>query len=290
MNKNKLHQKNLNAYDAARVFQALRTSSSFEFDDLFHTFKNKFPVYDWIEIDLDLDPFVMFCGNDDLVSLAYFWGGKKSYEPLSLDNWISLARDSHTVLDIGAYTGIYSFSAAVANPSSTIYSFEAVKRNYSRLLLNVFANSLVARIKPVNRAVSDEDDKNIQFYQFRGENILGCGASMNKKKGLPVTAEPEICTTISIDTFVSLHNIAPQLIKIDVEGAELKVLQGMHNVLSQYRPSVIVEVMPSTVKDVASFFQQMNYSVSAIDDQNMSINSLGQVEITRVCNLLCTSI
>jgi hypothetical protein len=78
---------------------------------------------------------------------------------------------------------------------------------------------------------------------------------------------------ITLDTFVYSEMISHiDFIKIDVEGAEMKVLQGAKKVLQQLNPVVLIELLDSRLKPagssvgaVYSFFKDMNYVPYNID-------------------------
>jgi FkbM family methyltransferase len=56
---------------------------------------------------------------------------------------------------------------------------------------------------------------------------------------------------LALDDFVKEQGIARDLIKIDVEGAELVALSGMKETVVRHRPAVIVEVTPKKAPEVA---------------------------------------
>ena len=45
-----------------------------------------------------------------------------------------------------------------------------------------------------------------------------------------------------LDDYVKKHCIIPKLIKIDAESAEYQVLKGMHNILSDIKPMLCIEL------------------------------------------------
>ena len=47
--------------------------------------------------------------------------------------------------------------------------------------------------------------------------------------------------TITIDDLVKIHNMEPNFIKLDIEGAEFDALQGSLNVLNLYHPNICIE-------------------------------------------------
>lgn len=57
------------------------------------------------------------------------------------------------------------------------------------------------------------------------------------------------CQRITLDKFVDATECIPDAITIDVEGAELNVLKGAEEILSNYRPKVWVSIHPELMKD-----------------------------------------
>lgn len=249
----------------------------------FHKYKNHFPYFGYIDVEVSGVNLVMFSGGDDLIALTYFWHGPSSYESYSLQIWSELAANSITVLDVGAFSGLYSLVAAAANPQADITAFEPSRRTHGRLLLNIYSNGFSQRITAVVSAVSNEV-KQMNLLQFRGDNILGNGASL-LEKSVPTTDTTEIVKTLVLDTYCANNGISPDLIKIDVEGAEVLVLDGMQSILSESRPKCLVEVTPQTANEVANFFKKHNYELSLIDETAKTTSPLTS-NVNKVCNIL----
>jgi hypothetical protein len=70
-----------------------------------------------------------------------------------------------------------------------------------------------------------------------------------------------------LDVIVKTHNLQRvDLVKIDVEGAELQVLRGMKEIMARYRPKIITELQPgllvnmgASMDEVAAWFRQAGY-------------------------------
>ncbi len=272
------------AEDAAAAFQAsLAPDAPRAIDAAFHQKKNQFPYFGFVDVAVEDSQFVMFVGNDDLVALTYFWYGASAYERTSLRVWHEHARQARCILDIGAFTGVYSLAAAAVNPQAQIFAFEPVRRTYGRLLLNVQANRFTKAIRPVNMGASSGEGT-AMIRQFRQENILGNGASILDKAIPTVSADEQINLT-AIDAFVAANGIAPDLIKMDVEGAELLVLAGMKETLAARRATMLVEVTPGTFKEVASLLRSAGYGFQLVDDEGGGLRDCPEA-VTSVCNLL----
>lgn len=198
--------------------------------------------------------FVMFHANDDIVVWEYLWFGDDSYESEIVEQWVAWARDSSLVFDIGAYTGLMSILAAKANPDAAVHLFEPMDRTVERAKVNIYANSLRGRVKLHNRAASDAAGK-AEINLYRDEDFLGTGNSIYDKS-LRIAAVKTI-ECVVVDDY--LPGELPDLVKIDVEGHELAVLQGMSNTIKSAGPRMIVEVWEHTRSEVLELLRSWDY-------------------------------
>ena len=286
MRLSKVDERNHAALEKVAEFRRKSHPEHFgEIDQTFHWYKNHFPFFGFIEVEIGDQNFVMFSGNDDLVAMTYFWHGPSAFEAHSMNLWASCAVDAHHVLDIGAFSGVYSLLAASINPRCDVVAFEPSRRTHGRLLLNIHLNGFETRIKSKTVAVSNVSDE-VHLLQFRGENVLGNGASL-LEKDIPVTDGSEIVETVVLDDLCRRESVEPDLIKIDVEGAEALVLDGMEHILSAHRPNCLVEVTPRTIAPVKEIFARHAYDLALIDDKSMSLSACDH-GVSKVSNVLAT--
>jgi FkbM family methyltransferase len=150
----------------------------------------------------------------------------------------SMAREGDVFYDIGANLGYFSILAArLVGASGAVYAFEPVPANAAAVgrnaRLNRFGNIVVLEVAVSRRTGRSE------LYLARH-----VGGAALKSAGVPPDLAGSIAVdTSSIDDLVSFRRIRPpDVVKIDVEGAELDVLQGMRTVLRESNPGVILEV------------------------------------------------
>lgn len=143
-------------------------------------------------------------------------------------------------LDVGANIGFYSMLALAAN--ANVFAFEPVPSIYDFLAWNAPG---AVRYKI---ALSDETGtaKFADFGVLSGEGSLVSSSS-----------HMIIVQTQTLDQWFAQHRIVPDVIKIDVEGAEMRVLRGAAQTLSAHHPDVIIEVNePAVVPFMASLGYQ----------------------------------
>jgi FkbM family methyltransferase len=150
----------------------------------------------------------------------------------------SLVRGGDVFYDIGANVGFFSVLASrFVGPVGVVYAFEPVPANASMVERNARLNRL-GNIEVMRVAVSHHTGKSeLYLAHYAG------GAALKSAGVPPDLAGTIVVDTSSIDDLVNLRRIRPpDIVKIDVEGAELEVLHGMLQVLMEWTPKVILEV------------------------------------------------
>ena len=239
--------------------------------DIREVFLKKLSYFGYLSIKIIDSKFYMFSNGDDPIVQEIFWFGVDTYENTSLKIWSILAKQSKNMIDVGAYSGIYSLAAASNNRKCKIYAFEALDRIYYRLLLNKMVNKF-ANINTYNLAISE--NKNIKdLYVYSGETILVTGSSVIDLNLDRDIYEVKKVNSISLDLFVNEKNInRVDAIKIDVEGAENSVLQGAKEIILNYSPDIIVEILPFSLIDNTHYiFSELGYNSYIIDEENCKI-------------------
>lgn len=159
------------------------------------------------------------------------WTG--TYEVEHLAKFAAAITPGDSVYDVGANVGIYTLLACVkTGPNGSVYAFEPVPRNLGYLRRHVSLNH-IQNCCIVEAAVSDKEGTQ-RFSAAAWENSMG---------RLAANGELEV-PSVTIDSCIYGEKKLrpPNVIKIDVEGAEWYVLQGATRTLSEHRPRVFVEV------------------------------------------------
>ena len=168
----------------------------------------------WRGITLRVDP------GETFGYFMYFCGDR---EPDPEFDWlIAHSNDARIFADVGAHIGMYAMAIAARRPSLHVTAFEASPSIARRLRENLALNPAVAsRIAVVERAVASSTGAR-DFLEANGPNS-GVGRLSSEADSRNTTA---ICVpSITLSQHFDGH-LPPDLVKIDVEGAELDVLQG----------------------------------------------------------------
>ena len=149
----------------------------------------------------------------------------------------SLAEGKTCVFDVGANLGLTSLVIAKRlSTEGSVYAFDASESCCLVIRENATLNHLQNRIRVVNAVVAAGD---CHIHSFNWNFVSG-----NASIVIPSLAGQQIPffkASISLDNFAKATQTTPDFIKVDVEGAELQVLEGMRRILLQARPIVWME-------------------------------------------------
>lgn len=168
----------------------------------------------------------------DLQSEKDYWLGTYEMDlQKTIRDW---AKPGHLVYDLGANVGYVSllFARAVGE-EGRVFAFEPLPANLERLRQNLALNPGL-HVEIIPKAAADRSG----HAQFALHNSDDMGKLEDDEAGSGKTIEVE---TIAIDDFAAKHP-TPQLVKIDIEGAELLALKGMQRTLQTVRPQLFIEL------------------------------------------------
>ena len=233
------------------------------------------PIQGDIDITIDgLVPFKMRCENDDTVVKELYWTEFKGWEFTSLTLWNNLLdiKKRGIVLDIGAYSGIYSLIASKKDQVEQIYAFDIQDKCIERTRANFELNN-IDKASVIKAACSNENGETV-FHYYEEEGIISSVA------GIVAKEMNNLSTTVKSikldDWFQELgSNIPITLLKMDVEGAEQLTLKGMNSILKKFSPNVLIEINNhSDLKAVKKLFPK-GYHVFDINENELIIKKLG---------------
>lgn len=175
-------------------------------------------------------------------------------------------RPGGTVFDIGANVGFVSLLAArLVGPRGRVVAFEPVPQNVAAIRENIALNSIDwvdVREAAVGRALGS------------ARMIVSDISAFSRLETISVPDHERTridVNVVSIDELLSSGSVpAPDLVKIDVEGAELDVIEGMRNTIAEHRPVILCEVHDCNVA-YAELMRSLDYEPVNLDEEGVSV-------------------
>lgn len=186
-------------------------------------------------------------------------------------NWIDeYINDGDVLYDIGANIGVYSLYAAKYK-NATTYSFEPESANYYYLNKNIYHNNLSNKIKAYNIALNDSNLLSVlnlsQFRPGAGDHNFNKELDANHKKFNSAFKQGMI--GLSVDDFIyEWGGETPNHIKIDVDGNEHIVINGMTNILKDMKlKTIAIEVNLNLESDDELKNKLISYGFKLLTDE-----------------------
>lgn len=213
------------------------------------------PIRIWTGQEMTVDPrdwvgrHLLICGD---------------YETTTTFLFRRILRPGDTVLDVGANLGYFSLVASqLVGPRGRVCAFEASASIHAQTRRNLERNRC-GNVTLHNKAVSTRPGR-LVFHTGPPEH-LGVSSLRDVEGG-----SEQVVEAIALDDM--LEELAPvRLVKIDVEGAEHDVLNGMVSLIERDGPAIILELtdaylreMGSSAAQVVSFLTAREYDLYRID-------------------------
>ena len=191
------------------------------------------------------------------------------YEPPTARVIAELLKPNETFIDVGANSGFFTLLASIrVGPSGRVLSFEPVPSMHKRLLENISVNGM-NNVSVQNVALSNVEGALPMFEGPEGHKGI---SSLRHIENSSATLEVK---TLPLDSFSDTLS-SVKLIKIDVEGAEQLVLEGMTNILNKYHPYLVIEITDDylrafghTAIRLANFLTEFGYHMYKIGSEGL---------------------
>jgi FkbM family methyltransferase len=229
----------------------------------------------------------------DTFELNVFSRGRhfKNLEPDTIQ-WINnYIKKDEVFYDIGANIGVFSLYVA-KNRGAKVYSFEPESSNYYYLNKNIFHNNLSEKIKAYSIALNDVDLLSVlnlsSFAPAKSAHNFNEELNPHHKKFDSPYKQGML--GMSLDDFIyKWGGKIPDHIKIDVDGNEYRIIDGMEKVFNEPKlKSIMVEISLQVEKDGALKEKILSKGFTLLKDEiytNKSHMSIGYQNLFFVRNI-----
>ena len=199
-----------------------------------------------------------------------YWLG--TYEPELHAAVRKLIHPGMTVYDVGANIGVISILfAKTVGSQGHVYSFEALPANIERLKQNLNVSGFNTTVEVIHAAVTNNNQP-VKFFVHDSTSmgkVVGSGGRQDVDyKGTIQVAG------IALDDYIEAnHLIAPDVIKLDIEGGEVLAIEAMRRTLQTAQPLMLIELHgPDSAKAVGAVLKDLSYRVVLMDHLEKSID------------------
>lgn len=208
--------------------------------------------------------------------LRYWKPSLNAVDPMLVQAIRQFIRPGQTIWDVGGNVGFFAFSsAAQTGPQGKVAVFEP-DLSLAYLLRKTANVNMDLNIDIIASAVSNQDGVarfNIA-QRARSTNYLADVEGSSQTGGIRQTISVPI---IRLDTFLQCYT-PPDFLKIDVEGAEHLVFEGMQNLLKSARPIILCEIMASNQPYIFESLRSAGYKIFRAENLPDLIEADGQQE------------
>ena len=177
-----------------------------------------------------------------VIAKELYWGG--GHRPQAADDFAvrlfaAVARESGTMVDIGAYTGLFTLVGTAVNPALRAHAFEIVPEVFHTLFDNCVRNRVLHRTTLHHSGVGDPAAV-LSMPEQSGDSALPCfySSGMAFADGVPSSVAALGSRTSEVPAGTS------SVLKVDVEGTEAAVFEHGRGFLAAHRPDIVCEVLP----------------------------------------------
>lgn len=220
----------------------------------------------------------------------------REWESATTKLFRKLIKKWDVVIDLGANIGYFTLlSARLVGEQGRVYSFEPEPKNFKYLKKNIELNGY-KNVFPQNKAVSDKNGK-IKLYICHYDSGHH---TINQHKGID-SYKPDFkdkeefveIETVRLDDFLEGREQKVDVMKIDIEGAEMLALSGMDKTIKQNKTlKIFVEFFPLLLKEMGvapedflrKILDEYRFSVFVIG-HDYAMKGVSNKEFMRVTNI-----
>ena len=196
-------------------------------------------------------------------------------------------RPGDVVYDCGANLGLYDRFLVANLGAGRVVAFEPSAENRRFLAANLALGGIADRVTVLPMALADEDG----LAEFQVDDVQTASGTLSKVTGgepsegrrnlrLGPLTEQVLCRRL--DTVMAEEGLPlPEVMKIDVEGAEPLLLRGAAGLLRERRPKLVVELHGAAVaREVITLLDGFGYACAATVSPRIHASGYGPVDLS----------
>ncbi|MGC8536468.1 MAG: FkbM family methyltransferase [Rhizomicrobium sp.] len=230
---------------------------------------------DWYWLPADVMPYLAHCQTGEL-------GDADIVRSLEIETWNyfqirDAIKPGWTVLDIGANMGIFSIMLSRGvGTSGRVFSFEPNPEVHPQLKAMLQANG-AGNVEIVPFAVADKPGE-LDFLRIAMSNVRREASSLKvQETSEQLGSESHEIIRVpvtTVDTFVKDRGIVPNMMKIDVEGADLEAIIGAEQTIRTHHPVIQLELhafVADAEPKIFEFLTANNYKITRLNNQLLCV-------------------
>ena len=233
-----------------------------------------------------------YCEMKDHVTSRIFWRGHYSWDQIKLLK--GLLRPEMVFMDIGANCGEFTVLAAKYLTQGQVIAFEPLPRHIARMRRNIELNGF-KNVTVVEQGLSDHNGTAPMYLE-----IMGAAENENDVFDTMFPHGPDrkqvgTINLTTLDAYLAAHPVKRlDIVKIDIDGAEMLALSGARETLEKFKPLVFIELCTTTsaaagyeADDIVTFLLNMNYKLYSINPDS-SLKTFDPARMKTFQNILCS--
>ena len=198
------------------------------------------------------------------------WGGGHNN---GFEHCIEACRSANCFVDVGAHIGLVTLPAAkMLSGRGHVHAFEPAEIN-NRFLRRHLSLNCISNVS-VSNVLLGERKELVDFFETKYPNGQNSKVETIRSRTYTKCKRDQI----SLDQYVAEKKISPDIIKIDVEGAEISVLAGARKTIKKFRPLIFLSVHPEELNATTKGVEGLKAIIRKIEYQCFEFDGSEVVE------------
>lgn len=180
--------------------------------------------------------------------------------------WFYLTKHHNTIFDIGCNIGYTALLALIQDSKRQIVLVDPNPKALQKAAINIIQNNLGSKAQYLTAFVGDKLDDTVKFYSI-GTGAAGSMYASHAETASAINSFLEV-RTVTLDYMYEFYGIKPDLVKIDVEGAETLVMNSAKKLARETQCTFFIEMhdvenlgMEDAGQLMLNWCEEMGYNV-----------------------------